>query len=269
MCGNGVCSSCTRDGDDTPLCPLCVRRPAVPHHEPPRGEPRAHLPLVTTAIILVCAAIFAYDWWALGDWVVSNGERRIWAVPEGGLGDLTLYRPRLEIEGEWYRVVTSAFIHFNVVHLAANMLALWSLGRVIERALGATTLATLFMAGVMGGSLGAVILESDVQVGGVSGAVFGLMGALTMLQLVAGKNVLVITVLILANLGFSFLPFVALGGHLGGLIAGAVGGLLVGLCRRSGRSAQAMAPTLVAALAFGTFLILVRIVAPAQTFLGG
>jgi membrane associated rhomboid family serine protease len=224
---------------------------------------------VTTAIILVCLGIFLYDWWALGDWVVANGERQIWRVPEGGLGDLSLYRPRLEIEGEWYRVVTSAFIHFNVVHLVANMLALWSLGRVIERSLGAMTFATLFAVGVMGGSLGALLLEPDVQVGGVSGAVFGLLGALTMLQLVAGKNVFVTTALLLVNLGLSFLPFLALGGHLGGLIAGAAGGLIVGLCRRSGRAALAIAPTLVAVLALGTFLILVRVVAPAQTLLGG
>ncbi|MFT4597551.1 MAG: membrane associated rhomboid family serine protease [Paracrocinitomix sp.] len=228
-----------------------------------------HLPLVTTAIILVCIGIFAYDWWALGDWVLSNGEHQIWRVPQGGLGDLTLYRPRLEIEGEWYRVVTSAFIHFNVVHLAANMLALWSLGRILERSLGAMTLATLFSAGVIGGSFGAVVIESNVQVGGVSGAVFALMGALAMLQMLAGENVFLTSVLILINLGLSFLPFVALGGHLGGLIAGAAAGLIVGLCRRSGRSAMAIAPTLVAALAFGTFLLLVRVVAPAKMLLGG
>ncbi len=268
MCGNGMCPSCTHHGEGAALCPLCVRRPVV-HHDELASERRAHLPLVTTAIILLCVAIFSYDWWTSGDWAISNGERQIWRLPEGGLGDLSLYRPRLEIDGEWYRVVTSAFIHFNVIHLVANMLALWSLGRAIERSLGAMTLATLFAAGVMGGSLGAVILESDVQVGGVSGAVFALMGALAMLQLVAGKNVLLTSVLILVNLGFSFLPFVALGGHLGGLIVGAAGGLIVGLCRRTGRSALAIAPTLVAALALATFFVLVRVVAPAQTFLGG
>lgn len=270
-CGRGICLSCVHQQSDGPRCPVCVRN--VEHSEPetqtlpavaaPRTV-RTYRPILTIALVLGCVAVFAYDWWTLGDWVLTGGQRELWQVPEGGLGEWTLYRPQLVAEGEWYRVVSSGFVHFNLVHLGINMVALWALATVIERVYGALTLGTLFVAGLMGGSLGAVIVESDVQVGGASGAIFALLGAIAMLQLVAGRNIVLVTVVILINIGLSFLPFVAFGGHMGGLIVGAIAGLMLGLCRRSGARAVAIAPILLAALAFATFLVLVQVVAPGQ-----
>lgn len=227
--------------------------------------------MATTAIILVCAAIFFYDNWVSGTWVLSSGQERVGSVPTVGLGDLTLYRPSLEFEGEWYRVITSGFIHFSIAHLGMNMLVLWQLGRLIEGVFGALTFATLFMTGVLGGSLGAILIEPESQVGGASGAVFALMGATAMLQLLAGQNVLKTGVgpLILINVALSFLPFVSLGGHMGGLAVGLVGGAIVGLSRRLGRSALALAPTLVAGLGFAVFVAIVQTVAPATSLLSG
>lgn len=218
--------------------------------------------MLTVLLVLACIAVFGYDWWAMSDLVMTDSQRQIWRVPQGGLGEWTLYRAELAASGEWYRVFTSGFVHFNAVHLAVNMAALWTLGSLIERVYGALMLGTLFTAGLAGGSLGAVIVESDVQVGGASGAIFGLLGALAMLQLVAGKNIVVVGLVIAINVGLSFLPFVAFGGHMGGLIIGAMGGLILGLCRRSGPRAVAFAPVLLAALAFAVFLVLVQVVAP-------
>ena len=214
---------------------------------------------MTTLIIVACFAIFLYDWYYVGTWVTSDGlldaggdRTRL----TSGLGDYSLYGPSLAVNGEWYRVLTSGFMHINIAHVGMNMLVLWQLGRLIEGMFGALTFATLFVTGVLGGSLGALIMEPDLQVVGASGAVFALMGATAMLQMVNGQNVFKTGVapLLIINVALSFLPFVSLGGHLGGLAVGLVGGLMVGVARRTGREALATAPVLIAALGFATFL---------------
>lgn len=293
-CGSGMCPQCTHQSSAGPVCPICVRTVATQlqptYAQPAHGRPsyatplpvtqpiatspvaaevtppkkKDHLPLVTTLIIVACAAIFFYDNWVGGSWVLGNGEERIGSVLTAGLGDLTLYRPSLEFEGEWYRVITSGFIHFSIAHLGMNMLVLWQLGRLIEGVFGALTFAALFFLGVLGGSLGALIIEPDTQVGGASGAVFALMGAVAMLQMLSGQNVLKTGVgpLILINVALSFLPFVSLGGHMGGLVVGLVGGLVVGVARRIGRAALGLAPVLVAMLSFAVFVAIAYVVDP-------
>jgi len=260
------------------LCPICVRQPnpiAAPATQQtpttagtrrPSAAARTHLPLATTAIILICSAVFAYDTWSGSGWTMTTTVRTIGGVSIEGLGELSLYRPSLEFDGEWYRVFTSGFIHFNIVHLGLNMLVLWQLGRLIEGVFGALTFTTLFVTGVLGGSLGAIIIEPEHQVGGASGAVFALMGAVATLQLVAGQNVLKsgVAPLIAVNIALSFLPFVSLGGHLGGLAVGLVGGVIVGVSRRVGPHALALAPSLVAALGFGVAAAIVYVVDPTQ-----
>ena len=226
--------------------------------------------MVTTLIIAVCASIFFYDTGVDGSWVLGTGDQRVGGVLTSGLGDLTLYRPSLAFEGEWYRVFTSGFIHFSMAHLGMNMLVLWQLGRLIEGVFGALTFAALFFSGVLGGSLGALLIEPEGQVGGASGAVFALMGATAVLQMLNGRNVLKTGVgpLILINVALSFLPFVSLGGHMGGLAVGMVGGLVVGMARRSGQAALGLAPIFVAVLSFAVFAAIVSVVAPASLIFG-
>ncbi len=224
-----------------------------------------HLPVVTGLIVAVCLAIFFYDSSTAGSWVLGDRVEQIGPVQVENLGDLVLYAPSLEYNGEWYRVLTSGFIHFSIAHVGMNMLVLWQVGRMIEGVFGALTFAVLFVAGVLGGSLGAVLLDPDVPVGGASGAAFALLGATAMLQMLAGQNIFKTGLgpLLVINIALSFLPFISLGGHMGGLGMGLVAGAVVGMARRRGRGALATAPVLIALLGFVAFVAIVAVAAPA------
>jgi len=279
-----MCAQCTHNTSVGPLCPMCIRRVVaqaaaqgrVSHGDNRSGStptrraaPRMHMPLVTGLIVAVCVAIFFYDsslgfTLTLGDGIAQVGPERV-----DGLGDLVLYAPSLEYDGEWYRILTSGFVHFGIAHVGMNMLVLWQVGRMIEGVFGALNFAVLYVAGILGGSLGAVLLDPDVPVGGASGAIFALLGATAMLQMLAGQNIFKTGLgpLLVINIAISFLPFVSLGGHMGGLVMGVVAGLVIGTARRLGRNALATAPVIVAALGLAAFAAIVVLVAPADVAL--
>lgn len=149
-------------------------------------------------------------------------ERIIW---QGDDGALFVTEP----DG-WYRLITSGFLHFGVIHLAFNMYFLWVLGPMLEPALGRTQYALLYVASLLGGSLGVVLLDSGGITAGASGAVFGLLAAATVGLWRRGVNPFstgVGTALIL-NLFITFaISGISIGGHLGGATAGAICGLVM------------------------------------------
>lgn len=126
---------------------------------------------------------------------------------------------------EPWRLLTSAFIHFGILHVGMNMLALVLLGRPLEMIFGRAKFAALYLIAALGGSAVTLLLTPDnanVLYGGASGAIFGLFGALVVLQvykLIRAGNLFLILGL---NLALSFmLPGIAWQAHLGGLIIGA------------------------------------------------
>jgi membrane associated rhomboid family serine protease len=72
-------------------------------------------------------------------------------------------------QGEWYRLISSGFVHFGVMHVGFNMLLLYQLGRLIEPVIGSLRFALLYCAALLGGSLGALLLSPDAATGGASG----------------------------------------------------------------------------------------------------
>jgi membrane associated rhomboid family serine protease len=200
--------------------------------------------------------------------------------------------PALVGTGEWWRLVTSAFLHGGLVHLAFNGLLLWRLGQMLEPSLGAGTFLGLAGSGLAGGSLGVVSLSWLVVatplgrgqwVGwllgagpfsitvGASGAVFGLMGAVLVLlrrrgidpwATVEGSTVGALVVL---NLVLTVaVPSISVGGHVGGLLGGAAAALLVGTERRDrSRSTARTAGLAVLLLAVASLIArdLVRVLA--------
>ena len=87
--------------------------------------------------------------------------------------------------GEWWRLVTSGFLHASVIHIGSNMLALFFIGRALEPALGSLRLGLIYFVSLAAGSLGVIVLEPDSLSIGASGAIFGLMGAFVMFARVA------------------------------------------------------------------------------------
>jgi membrane associated rhomboid family serine protease len=138
--------------------------------------------------------------------------------PDGSLAGLA--------HGEWYRLISAAFLHYGPIHLALNMLALWWLGQPVEAALGRWRFFLLYMVAGLAGSAGALIITPNAITVGASGAIFGILGALLVLEYqVTGSLAGQAMTLIVINLAFSagFSSNISLGGHVGGLIAGILG----------------------------------------------
>ncbi len=148
-------------------------------------------------------------------------------------------------DGQWWRLITSGFLHFGFLHIAFNMAIFYRLGETFERTLGAWRFVGLFTVCLLGGSFGAVLFEafptplSFSQSGGASGAVFGLAGAAAIALHQRGVKFSQTTwgPLLVINLIITFVvPGISKGGHLGGLAFGITAGAILFHPRRRGRS---------------------------------
>ena len=131
-------------------------------------------------------------------------------------------------EGQWWRLITGGFLHASAMHLAFNMFALWSLGEVLERALGPVRFAAAYFASLFAGTFGVMLLSPNSPTVGASGAIFGLFGVLLALQLSRGIPLRQTRLgwILGINLAFTFfVPNISIGGHLGGLVGGAIVGV--------------------------------------------
>lgn len=151
-------------------------------------------------------------------------------IPEQSLeqyGNLTPASGTLE---PW-RLLTSAFLHANVIHLVFNLSMLFAIGPALERTLGSVRFALLYVVAALGGSLGVCLYYSPYSpVVGGSGALFGMLGAAVALNVRAGHHPLAflefegpwrLLGMIFANLVIGFvLPMISNTGHIGGLAAG-------------------------------------------------
>ena len=131
---------------------------------------------------------------------------------------------------EWYRLVTSGFLHFGIIHLGFNMYFLYVLGPMLEPALGRVRFLLLYIASMLGGALGVILIDTAGISAGASGAVFGLLAAATVGLWRRGVNPFTtgIGTALLLNLFITFaIPGISIGGHLGGAIAGAICGAVM------------------------------------------
>lgn len=173
--------------------------------------------LATISLIAINVAVFVY--------MVARDPAALGASLTQAHIDLALFGPALE-QGEWYRLVTSGFVHYGIIHLAFNMYLLYVLGQMLEPAIGRVRFLLVYFAGLLGGSAGAILLSPDSLTAGASGAVFGLLGLVFVGYYLNGINPLSTSVgtLLMLNLMITFLwsGRISVGGHLGGAAAGAV-----------------------------------------------
>jgi membrane associated rhomboid family serine protease len=140
-----------------------------------------------------------------------------------------LYGPAVAA-GDWWRPITSGFLHINLIHVGFNMFLLWQLGGLLEPAVKRWAFGALYLLSLLGGSFLTLVLDNDAVTVGASGAVFGLMGATFVAMRSRGINPFQTGIgpLILINLLLTFaIPRISIGGHLGGLVAGALGGFIL------------------------------------------
>lgn len=198
--------------------------------------PVAFDPLATK--VLIGLSVLGYMW-ALSKGS-SLGGLGVEALADGGLtggGYIGLDGQPIGVdEGEYYRLVSSAFLHDGLMHIGFNMYALWILGPMLERLLGRPRFVALYAASMFGGSFGVLLLSPTDLTVGASGAVFGLMGAVLVVQRAAGLNIwqTPLAPVLGINLLLTFaVPQISIGGHIGGLVVGAaVGALMVESVRR-------------------------------------
>jgi membrane associated rhomboid family serine protease len=199
-------------------CPECSRqRTKVKTAATIRqGEP----PIVTYVIMGICVALQLGEMLS-GANATSFGGSKI--ISEGAL-----FGPSIA-NGELYRLVTSAFLHAGLFHLALNMLSLWILGNLLEPVIGRLQFVLIYVVSMLGGSFGALLLSPDTVTVGASGAIFGLMGAAVIVLRNRGIDIMGsgLPLWIGINLVFSLRPGISIGGHIGGLIGGALAALVL------------------------------------------
>jgi membrane associated rhomboid family serine protease len=232
------CARCERPicGDDAIEAPVGFQCPTCASGGTPVRHLGELLPDARVTRALVVAIAIAY--------LVTQADRSAVFTTYGLV-------PVAVGQGQWWRLVTGAFLHAGLMHIGFNGLLLWRLGQVLEPVLGHARYAALYASGLAGGSLGVVLLSWATVVtplasipvlgwvftthpGGVtvgaSGAVFGLMGAAMVDPRARGTSPWRTDIggLVLLNLVITVLvPGISVGGHLGGLLAGMLAGRLV------------------------------------------
>ncbi len=216
-CGRPACPDCQRAAAVGFQCVDCVnetRRTSPQIKNTYGGAVATGKPAVTWAIIALCAVVYALQWLIPGDSVYQEFA----------------YAPAFTDIEPW-RMLTSAFLHSQgfLLHIVLNMYMLWIFGQALEPLMGRIRFLGLYLLSAIGGSVGFLLLTpvypsaGPVGVVGASGAIFGLFGAMLVVQRHRGGDTRQLVVLIAINgvLGF-VIPQIAWQAHLGGLVTGAL-----------------------------------------------
>ena len=210
------------------------------------------LPVVTVGLIAVNVAVFVIA-------ALSGG-----GFSSGGAGPLMdkgqLYGPAVYYANEYWRLVTSGFLHAGFFHLLMNMIFIWILGSMLEPALGRARFLVLYIVCLLCGSLGALVLQPGVPVVGAAGAAFGLLGAAIVMARRRGIDIWgsgLVPILVL-NLAVTFLvPGIAIGAHLGGV----AGGFLAGFVMEEVAERRGTTEAVIACAAIGVIAVALSLVA--------
>ena len=213
-CGRPICVDCMSVAPVGIRCPdhAATGRPLSQTVKAARPNVSADGTLVTKALIAVIVVFYLVTV-AQGAGVNNPGGRLF--------NEFALFGP-LVADGDWWRLITAAFLHASVLHIAFNMLALWWIGGPLETAIGHWRYLAIYTVSGLAGSAGALLASPNAVTVGASGAIFGLLGAMVVIQWqTTGSIAGPATTLILVNLAITFaVPNISWGGHLGGLVGG-------------------------------------------------
>ncbi|MFE3521915.1 rhomboid family intramembrane serine protease [Streptomyces sp. NPDC059161] len=229
-CERPICPECMISASVGFQCPDCVRTGSGTGHAPTASRPRtlaggllsAGDPQLVTKILIGLNAVMFLVQEVVGDRFTDA----LFLLGRAGVPGF--YGPQGLAEGQWYRLVTSMFLHGGVVHILFNMLSLWWLGGPLEAALGrARYLALYVVSGLAGGALTYLIASPLEPSLGASGAIFGLFGAMAVLMRRMKYDMRPVIGLLVVNLILTFNPWMGIAwqAHLGGLAAGVLVGI--------------------------------------------
>jgi membrane associated rhomboid family serine protease len=246
-CGRPICPDCMTPTPVGMRCPEC----ASERTKVTRGAvaPSRHDAPATYVLIALNVAAFLVE--------VAGGSGGLSVQNSSVYFDFCLFGPSVA-EGEWYRLLTSGFLHANVIHIGFNMFALYFLGRILEPGIGTPRFVVLYLASLFAGSFGAILLDPNALTVGASGAVFGIFGATFVIARSRGVDALASTIgiVLLFNLAFTFgSDGISIGGHLGGLAAGLLCALVIVAGDRGMLGPRRLPLELAAMIAIGVFSI--------------
>ncbi len=243
-CDRPICPECLNEAPVGFQCPECVaegRRSARPTRTVFGGSTIGVHGYVTKALVGINVAVLILSTALAGGRGLFGGGLggllggATQLTQDGAVQGVDVYRsssgqivevPAGIADGQYYRLLTSMFLHYGVIHLALNMWALWVLGRELEARLGPLRFTVLYLVAGLGGSVACYVFAPAAQAAGASGAIYGLFAALFIVfRRLQRDTSAIITVLVL-NLVLSFsVPGISISAHLGGLVTGAILGV--------------------------------------------
>ena len=229
-CERPICSDCMVQASVGWQCSSCVKRwskkAPVIHPLSMSGAKTSFMQQspVVVGLIAINVAVF-----------IATGLGSSASLVRLGMDPLSVH------QGEWYRVITSAFMHVSIWHILLNMYSLAIVGPIVEKAIGRWKFLCLYILAALGGSAGvylmvpvqktlqdaftgsSLLINVHTYTAGASGAIFGLFGACWIVARDRGLNQSAFVGIIVVNLLFSFLiPGISWEGHIGGLVTGGV-----------------------------------------------
>jgi membrane associated rhomboid family serine protease len=201
-------------------CPECARQRTKVVRARSLG---GGVPTVTYALIAINVIVFLIEI-GTGAGAVSGGVLDSSVVAHGALS-----RPTVA-NGDYWRLVTSGFLHAGFIHIAFNMYILWMLGQMLEPAVGSFRFALIYFVSLLAGSFGALLFTKTGLTVGASGAVFGLASAAVMVMRSRGVDPMQsgLPMFIGINLLLGFvISNISIGGHIGGLVGGALAAIVL------------------------------------------
>ncbi|KSU69663.1 Membrane associated serine protease, rhomboid family [Pseudarthrobacter enclensis] len=259
-CGRPACPDCQRAAAVGFQCVDCVnetRRTTPEVRSVYGGAVATGRPMVTFGIIAACAVLYVLQWLLPDDAVYRT------------LGFATIYAEPRYGEFEPWRMLTAAFLHSQgfILHIALNMYMLWIFGQALEPLLGRIRFLAVYLLSALGGSVGYLLLTPLYVPGqplygvvGASGAIFGLFGAMLLVQRQRGGDTRQLWVLIAINGAIGFLvPQIAWQAHLGGLVTGALCAAVIAYTPRGPRRSLVQAAGLLAVLVLLAAAVWVRV----------
>jgi membrane associated rhomboid family serine protease len=199
-------------------CPECARdRTRV---RTVRSLPNA--PSVTMLLIAINVIVFVAE--------ILTGGQGLNGVSGVVVNNGYLDGPDIVHGHQYWRLITSGFLHEGFLHILFNMLFLWIMGPQLEPAIGRFNFAVVYFVSLLAGSFGALLFQPQVPTLGASGALFGILGALMVVARDRGISLWRsgLGPILLINILFSLaVQNISIGGHLGGFVGGALSGWLI------------------------------------------
>lgn len=233
-CDRSICTDCMVPAPVGFQCPECVRdgnRVVRQVRTIAGGRQHARQGVATGVLIGLCVVMFGLQK-LVGQAFTDRMDLQAMAQQ---ISSLPSARHIGVAYGDWYRLVSSMFVHANVVHLGMNMLSLWWIGVPVESRLGrGRYVVTFFVCGIAGSAASYASLPAYGSSLGASGAIFGLLGVLAVLAFRERLNMQPVITVILLNLVFSFsVPGISWESHVGGLVAGLILGTALAFAPRA------------------------------------